>query len=50
MKVQSLVAADEPLISLWAKTNVAVSQDALAGIALSPTADFSFLSRVKRVR
>jgi peptide/nickel transport system substrate-binding protein len=50
VKVQSLVAADVPFISLWAKTNVAVSQDTLTGIALSPTADFSFLSRVRRVR
>jgi len=48
--VQRLVAADSPYVSLWAKTNVAVSQATLTGIELSPTADFSFLSRVRRVR
>jgi len=49
-KVQRQVSADAPLISLWAKTNVAVSQDNLTGIELSPTADFSFLRNVRRVR
>ncbi|HXT72140.1 MAG TPA: ABC transporter substrate-binding protein [Vicinamibacterales bacterium] len=49
-RVQRLVAADAPYVSLWAKTNVAVSQRNLEGVALSPIADFTFLSRVHRVR
>ena len=49
-RVQRLVAADAPLISLWAKTNVAVSQSNLTGIELSATADFSFLKRVRRIQ
>ena len=50
VKVQRLVAADAPYISLWSKTNVAVSQANLSGIELSPTADFSFLKHVRRVQ
>jgi peptide/nickel transport system substrate-binding protein len=49
-EVQRLVAADAPYISLWAKTNVAVAQANLDGIALSPIADFAFLAHVRRVR
>lgn len=49
-QVQQLVAEDAPYISLWAKTNVAVAQKDLTGIELSPTADFTFLSRVHRLR
>lgn len=48
-EIQRLVAADAPYISLWAKTNVAVSQADLTGIELSPIADFTFLARVRRV-
>lgn len=47
--VQRIVAAEAPYISLWAKTNVAVAQANLEGIALSPIADFTFLSHVRRV-
>lgn len=49
-RVQQLVAADAPYISLWAKTNVAVAQADLEGISLSPIADFTFLARVHRVQ
>jgi peptide/nickel transport system substrate-binding protein len=47
-RVQQIVADDAPYISLWAKTNVAVAQADLSGIALSPIADFSFLRHVRR--
>jgi peptide/nickel transport system substrate-binding protein len=47
---QRLIAADVPYISLWYKTNVAVSQPDLTGIALSPTAEFTFLKDVRRTR
>ncbi len=47
-EIQRIVAADAPYISLWAKTNVAVSQRDLEGITLSPIADFTFLARVRR--
>jgi peptide/nickel transport system substrate-binding protein len=49
-QIQRIVASDAPYISLWAKTNVAVSQRNLEGISLSPIADFTFLARVRRVR
>ena len=49
-EVQRLVADDVPYVSLWAKTNVAVSRANLSGIALSPIADFSFLRHVRRVQ
>ena len=49
-QVQQLVAADAPYVSLWAKTNVAVFQADLSGVALSPTAEFTFLKSVRRVR
>ena len=48
-EVQRLVADDVPYVSLWAKTNVAVSQASLEGITLSPIAEFSFLRHVRRV-
>lgn len=47
-EAQRLVALDAPYISLWARTNVVVAQPNLLGIALSPTADFRFLSQVER--
>lgn len=49
-RVQQLVAADAPYVSLWAKTNVVVAQRDLEGITLSPTADFAFLRQVHRTR
>ena len=49
-EVQKRVADDAPYVSLWARTNVAVSQPDLEGIELSPTADFTFLRHVRRAR
>lgn len=49
-RVQQLVAADVPYVSLWAKTNVAVGQKGLEGVTLSPTADFSFLRQAHWAR
>jgi len=45
-RVQALVAADAPYIPLWTKTNVAVYQPDVHGVALSPTASFAFLAHV----
>jgi peptide/nickel transport system substrate-binding protein len=45
-EVQRLIASDAPYISLWYKTNVAVAHARLTGIALSPTAEFTFLQHV----
>ena len=45
---QAAIARDVPLISLWYKTNVAVSQPGILGIRLSPIADFTFLKDVSR--
>jgi peptide/nickel transport system substrate-binding protein len=47
---QRLIASDAPYVSLWNKTNVIVASADLTGIALTPTADFSFISRVSRAR
>jgi peptide/nickel transport system substrate-binding protein len=49
-EVQRIVARDAPYISLWYKTNVAVSQPDLTGIRLTPLAEFSFLKDVARRR
>lgn len=43
---QDLIARDAPYISLWYKTNLVVAQPHLTGLALSATADFSFLQFV----
>jgi peptide/nickel transport system substrate-binding protein len=43
-----LIAADAPIISLWARENTAVAARGLAGITLSPIGDFDFLSHVSR--
>ena len=47
-EAQKLIARDAPLISLWVRTNVAVSQRSIGGIALTPIGDFEFLKRVSR--
>jgi peptide/nickel transport system substrate-binding protein len=47
-QVQKIVAADVPYISLWYKTNVAVSQRTLTGIHVLPLANFIFLKDVAR--
>jgi len=47
---QRLIAEEAPYISLWYKTNVAVVQPGIEGLHLSPSADFSALRHVTRVR
>jgi peptide/nickel transport system substrate-binding protein len=47
--VQRIVAREVPYVSLWYKTNVAIAQRGLAGIHLTPVADFYFLKDVARV-
>lgn len=46
--VQALVAEEQPYISLWCKTNVAVARRSLAGFHILPTADFTFFKNVAR--
>jgi peptide/nickel transport system substrate-binding protein len=47
-EAQRLIAEDVPYISLWHRRNVAVAQRTLAGVQLSPIADFFFLKDVRR--
>ena len=47
-QVQRLLAHEVPYISLWHKTNFAIAQRSLAGVHLSPIADFHFLQHVAR--
>jgi peptide/nickel transport system substrate-binding protein len=47
-EVQKIVASEVPYISLWNKTNVAVAQRTLAGVHVSPAADWLFLKDVFR--
>lgn len=49
-EVQRIIAREVPYISLWHRTNVAVAQRSLAGVRLTPVADFLFLKDVARVR
>jgi len=46
--VQRIVARDVPYVSLWYKTNVAVSRTNIEGVTLTPSADFTFLRRVRK--
>ena len=48
-RVQRLVARDVPYVSLWHKTNVVIAQRNLAGVHVTPLADFYFLKDVARV-
>ena len=50
MAAQRLISQDAPVIGLWTKTNVAVSQPGLQNITLSPIADFAFLKNVARAK
>jgi peptide/nickel transport system substrate-binding protein len=45
---QRLVAQDAPYISLWNKTNVAVSRTGIEGVKLTPSAEFTFLREVTK--
>lgn len=47
-KAQRLIAEDVPYISLWYRTNVAIFQPDIRGVALSPIADYGFLKNVYR--
>jgi peptide/nickel transport system substrate-binding protein len=47
-EVQKIVASEVPYISLWNKTNVVVAQRTLAGVHVSPAADWLFLKDVFR--
>lgn len=45
---QRVIAEDAPYISLWYKTNVAVSRTQIEGVKLTPSADFTFLREVTK--
>jgi peptide/nickel transport system substrate-binding protein len=47
-EAQRIIAEDAPYIPLWYRTNVAVYQPDLEGVALSAVADFGFLRNVRR--
>jgi len=47
-EVQKLIAQAAPYISLWHRTNFALSDPRLNGIHLSPQGDFTFLRNVSR--
>lgn len=47
-EAQKRIAADAPYISLWYKTNVAVSRTGLEGVTLTPSAEFTFLKNVTK--
>lgn len=47
-EAQRAIAEDAPYISLWYKTNVAVSRKGLEGVKLTPSADFTFLKDVAK--
>jgi peptide/nickel transport system substrate-binding protein len=45
---QRTIAEDAPYISLWYKTNVAVSGTRIEGVTLTPSAEFTFLRNVRK--
>ena len=45
---QRLLAEDAPYISLWYKTNIAVSRTQIEGVKLTPSAEFTFLREVTK--
>jgi peptide/nickel transport system substrate-binding protein len=47
-EAQRLLAEDAPYISLWYKTNVAVSRTEIEGVKLTPSAEFTFLRDVTK--
>jgi peptide/nickel transport system substrate-binding protein len=49
-QAERVIAADVPYVSLWYRTNAIVAREDLAGLSLSPTADFGFLANVTRHR
>ena len=46
VEAQRVIADDAPVISLWARENVAVGRKGITGIALSPLGDLEFLRHV----
>jgi peptide/nickel transport system substrate-binding protein len=48
VQAERLIAEDAPYISLWYKTNVAVSGTQIEGVKLTPSADFTFLRDVTK--
>jgi len=48
-EVQKIVADDVPAVSLWYKTNIAVTRPEISGLRLSAQADFLALKDVKKV-
>jgi peptide/nickel transport system substrate-binding protein len=47
-EAQRVIAEDAPYISLWTKTNVAVSRTGIEGVKLTPSAEFTFLRDVTK--
>ncbi len=47
-EAQRLLAEDAPYISLWYKTNIAVSRTQIEGVKLTPSAEFTFLRDVTK--
>jgi hypothetical protein len=47
--VQKIVADDVPAVSLWYKTNIAVTRPEISGLRLSAQADFLALKDVRKV-
>jgi len=47
-QAQRVIAEDAPYISLWYKTNVAVSRTDIEGVKLTPSAEFTFLRDVTK--
>jgi len=45
---QRVIAEDAPYISLWYKTNIAVSGTRIEGVTLTPSAEFTFLRNVRK--
>ncbi len=49
-EAQKQIAEDAPLIPLWNRTNVVVSQRSLSGVKLNATGDFSAIRAITRER
>jgi peptide/nickel transport system substrate-binding protein len=47
-EAQRILADDVPYISLWYKTNFIIARRNLAGLRLTPLADYAFLREVGR--
>jgi peptide/nickel transport system substrate-binding protein len=47
-EVQKQLAEDQPYVSIWTKTNVAVTQPGISGLRLLPRGDFTVLKDVRK--